>query len=212
MSGFIPYIKGPYEFSNMYTQHEFKLKKEEIMKKNKILIGIDLQEDFFTGSLRNQFAINLIPNIVAKIKEYKVKKDSIIFTQDTHNADYLKTQEGKNLPVRHCINGTPGHNLISQIRAEVNVSDEWAFKKTTFGSLELAKHLALINEVTPIDEIELIGVVSSICVVTNALIIKTFLPEIKITVDARCCAGLSEEDHKAAMLVMKMCQVNVINI
>lgn len=181
------------------------------MKKNKILIGIDLQEDFFTGSLRNQFAIDIIPNIIEKIKEAKENKQSIMFTLDTHDADYLKTQEGKNLPVRHCINGTSGHQIISQIRKSASLCEDWAFEKPTFGSLKLCEALLEMESITPIDEIELIGVVSSICVVTNALLIKTFLSEVKITVDARCCAGLSEEDHKAAMLVMKMCQVNIIN-
>jgi nicotinamidase-related amidase len=181
------------------------------MKKNKILICIDLQEDFFTGSLKNQMAIDIIPNIIDKIKDAKDNKQSIMFTLDTHSENYLKTQEGKNLPISHCIEGTPGHQIISQIRKSVSLSEDWSFEKNTFGSLDLANYLTGINTITPIDEIELIGVVSSICVVSNALLIKAHMPEVKITVDASCCAGLSEEDQKAAMIVMKMCQINIIN-
>ena len=169
----------------------------------KLLVVVDMQNDFITGALGSQQAQAILANVKAKIEHYKQKGDPILFTRDTHCEDYLTTQEGKFLPVPHCIKGTEGHFITDGLFTD---GDE-VFDKPTFGSLELATLVAKGNY----DEIELCGLCTDICVVSNALILKAQLPETAITVDARCCAGVTDESHKAALLTMKMCQVNVIN-
>lgn len=169
----------------------------------KLLIVIDMQNDFITGTLGSPQAERILPNVKAKVEEYKRNGDKIVFTRDTHHDDYLKTQEGKYLPIKHCIDGTGGHRIAN----ELNTCGCDVFDKPTFGSLELAKRVAAGG----FDEIELCGLCTDICVVSNALILKAQLPETRIAVDADCCAGVTEESHKAALLTMKMCQVDVIN-
>lgn len=169
----------------------------------KLLIVVDMQNDFITGSLGTPQAQKILPNVKAKIANYKEKGDNVLFTRDTHGANYLETQEGKYLPVAHCIEGTAGHLIADGL----DTSGSEMFDKPTFGSLELAKLAARGNY----DEVELCGLCTDICVVSNALILKAQLPETTVTVDAQCCAGVSEASHKAALLTMKMCQVNVIN-
>lgn len=171
----------------------------------KILIVVDMQNDFITGTLGSPQAQGIVLNVKKKIELYKENGDQIIFTRDTHYDDYLTTQEGQYLPVLHCIAGTKGHEI------EVGLHTEGCeiFDKTSFGSLILAKKLSKTKE--EYEEIELCGLCSDICVVSNALILKAQFPEVKVTVDADCCAGVTEESHKAALLTMKMCQVNVIN-
>jgi len=171
----------------------------------KLLIVVDMQNDFITGSLGSSQAEMIMPNVKAKIETYKQNKDEIIFTRDTHYDNYLKTQEGKYLPVIHCVCGTEGHNISS----DLNTDDSEVFDKNSFGSLELARQIAENDKAY--DEIELCGLCTDICVVSNAIILKAQFPETKITVDAMCCAGVTEETHKAALLTMKMCQINVIN-
>ena len=168
----------------------------------KLLVVVDMQNDFITGTLGSPQALAILPNVKAKIHMYKQKGDSIIFTRDTHHDDYLTTQEGKLLPVVHCIEGTEGHSIAG----ELDAAGCDLFDKPTFGSLELAKRAAEGGY----DEIELCGLCTDICVVSNAIIIKAQLPETKVTVDKKCCAGVTEESHGAALLTMKMCQVNVI--
>jgi nicotinamidase-related amidase len=174
----------------------------------KALIVVDIQSDFVTGSLGTEQAQAIIPNVKAKIKDSLQRGDKIIFTRDTHGANYLETQEGRNLPVEHCITGTDGWEIYGGL--DDNCSGCRYIDKPSFGWSDWGTALQeVINE---IDEIELCGLCTDICVVSNALIIKAFYPEIKITVDADCCAGISEESHKAALLTMKMCQVNVLNM
>jgi len=168
----------------------------------KLLIVIDMQNDFITGSLGSPGAESILPNVEAKIKEYRQNGDKVIFTRDTHDDNYLNTQEGKYLPVVHCVAGTEGHRIASGLDTTgCDVLD-----KPAFGSIGLAE-LAVKEEAC---EIELCGLCTDICVVSNALIIKARLPETKITVDAACCAGATAEGHRAALLTMKMCQVNII--
>ena len=169
----------------------------------RLLIVVDMQNDFVTGSLGSPLAQQIVPPVKAKIEEYKKSGDKIVFTRDTHSADYLTTQEGKYLPVTHCVEGTDGHLIIG----ELDVSGCDVFDKPTFGSLELAE---LVGE-GDYGEVEICGLCTDICVVSNALILKAQLPETKITVDAACCAGVTEESHLAALLTMKMCQVDIIN-
>jgi len=168
----------------------------------KLLLVIDMQNDFITGALGSPQAQAIVPAVKAKIAEYKKNNYAIIFTRDTHGTDYMETQEGKFLPVPHCIEGTGGH----LIAAELDSDGCEVFDKRSFGSLELAELTASGNY----DEIELCGLCTDICVVSNALILKARLPEVKISVDAACCAGVSEESHNAALITMKMCQVGCV--
>jgi len=167
----------------------------------KMLIVIDMQNDFITGALGSPQAQAIMPNVMSKIQHYRQNGDSIVFTRDTHYDNYLATQEGKYLPVVHCIEGTQGHLIADRL----DINDCEVFDKPTFGSLQLAEAVAKGDY----DEVELCGLCTDICVVSNALILKAQLPETKITVDARCCAGVTDESHKAALLTMKMCHVNV---
>ena len=168
----------------------------------KLLIVVDMQNDFITGALGSPQAQAILPNVIAKIEHYKQNGGKVIFTRDTHYDNYLSTQEGKYLPVAHCIKGTQGHMIADKL----DTTGCELLDKPTFGSLELAKRAAEGDY----DEIELCGLCTDICVVSNAIILKAQLPETKITVDPLCCAGVTEESHNAALLTMKMCQVNII--
>ena len=171
----------------------------------KLLIVVDMQNDFITGTLGSAQAQAIVPAVKAKIGACKKSGGKVLFTRDTHYDDYLNTQEGANLPVKHCIIGTHGHAITNEIECGgCEILD-----KKSFGSIELAEKVAAFAP--SFGEIELCGLCSDICVVSNALILKARLPETKITVDAKACAGVSEESHKAALLTMKMCQVNIVN-
>lgn len=173
------------------------------MGNKKVLLVIDMQNDFIDGTLRNEEAMKIIENVNKKITKYRENGDTIIFTRDTHDTNYLNTNEGKNLPVLHCIKGTEGW----QISSKVNVGEhDKIIDKPTFGSLELAEYIATIEP----EKIELIGVCTDICVISNAMILKAKLPEIEISVDATCCAGVTPQSHKNALEAMKMCHINVI--
>ena len=165
------------------------------------LIVIDMQNDFVTGNLKNPAAEAIIPNIKKKIAEYERKGDEIIFTRDTHQADYLNSPEGKSLPIPHCIHGTWGWLVVD----ELNNPGYYHINKPTFGY----KHWDFEFDSDDIN-IELVGTCTDICVISNALILKAEFPKANITVDASCCAGLTPEKHQAALEVMKSCQINVI--
>lgn len=171
------------------------------------LIVIDMQNDFIDGALGTKEAQAIVPNVKKKIEEYKARGDEIIFTRDTHFENYLKTNEGKHLPVEHCIENTHGWNVAE----ELDVAECEHINKTSFGHpfWDIIKD----NESVVarfFDEIEIVGLCTDICVVSNALILKAMYPEIDITVDASCCAGVTPESHQAALTTMKMCQINVI--
>ena len=175
----------------------------------KILIVVDMQNDFLEGSLRNEEGIKIIPKVVEKIKQYKNNNDLVIATRDTHDISYLQTEEGKNLPVIHCVKKTPGWEINSEVKDVLTSS--LVFDKPTFGSLELALWLKSNYEnIQEQLEIELVGVCTDICVVSNAILIKAYLPEAQIICNASCCAGVSVESHNAALLTMKSCQIKVI--
>ena len=165
----------------------------------KTLIVIDMQNDFIDGALGTKEAQAIVPNVKKKIEEYKARGDEIIFTRDTHFSNYLETNEGKHLPVEHCIEGTHGW----QIRDELFTEPMPIVDKPTFGNLHWKSFFDF-------KEVELVGLCTDICVVSNALILKAMYPEIDITVDASCCAGVTPESHQAALTTMKMCQINVI--
>ena len=167
----------------------------------KLLIVIDMQNDFITGALGSSQAQAIVPFVKEKLEEYK--DAGVLFTKDTHFENYLETQEGKNLPVPHCIKGTGGWEIIPEISQYAND----IYEKKSFGDTDFPAYIAKYEP----DEIELCGVCTDICVVSNALILKAYFPEMKISVDAKCCAGVSEESHKAALLTMKMCQIGVKN-
>ena len=175
----------------------------------KILVVIDMQNDFLEGTLRNEEGIKIIPNVINKINEYKKNNDLVVATRDTHDISYLQTEEGRNLPIIHCVKKSEGWNINQDV--EKALGKVLVFDKPTFGSLELAQWLKNNYENVQADlEIELIGVCTDICVVSNAILIKANLPEVKLICDASCCAGVTIESHNAALLTMKSCQINVI--
>ena len=177
-----------------------KMEKE----KKKVLIVIDVQNDFVTGSLGTPEAQKVVPNIINKVNEYNERDDAIIFTADTHRDDYLNTQEGKKLPISHCIVGTNGWNFVPELGIYEPSPMEKIYIKEQFGYNW--NKCPWLNAY----DIEVIGLVTDICVVSNALILKAAFPENKITVDASCCAGSTPEKHKAALEVRKSGQINVI--
>ena len=171
----------------------------------KYLIVIDRQKDFVDGALGTKEAVAIVPNVVEKIKAFDGK---ILFTRDTHLENYMNTQEGQNLPVPHCIKGTEGFELVPEVKA---LCKDTPIDKPGFGSTELGMLLQKADVEETIESIELIGICTDICVISNAFIIKAFLPEVPITVDASCCAGVSPESHLRALESMKTCQIKVIN-
>ena len=162
------------------------------------LIVIDMQKDFIDGALGTPEAQAIVPAVREKINAYRKRGDEIIFTRDTHGPDYLSTPEGKKLPVEHCLKGTPGWELAPGLwEPGEKVIDKPTFGYTGWGSMEF-------------DEIELVGLCTDICVVSNGLILKAMFPQSEITVDPACCAGVTPESHQAALLTMKMCQIRVL--
>lgn len=170
----------------------------------KTLIVVDMQNDFIDGALGTKEAQKIIGNVRHKIMEYVHSGDRIVFTRDSHFEDYLNTNEGKHLPVKHCIMGTDGWNIPYGI----DIESYPHINKLTFGYTHWNEEDCLKD----CDEIELVGLCTDICVVSNALILKAMFPEINVSVDASCCAGVTPESHKAALLTMKMCQIEVTNM
>ncbi len=170
----------------------------------KILLVIDMQNDFINGALGTPEAEAIVERVVEEIKKYPAK--NVIATRDTHAGNYLETQEGRNLPVVHCVKGTPGWELHPHIAAALSRST--VIDKPTFGSKELAEKLALLAKTDDLD-ITLVGLCTDICVVSNALLIKAFLPETPVRVIADCCAGVTPESHQAALDTMRMCQIEI---
>ena len=176
------------------------------MIKNKLLIVVDMQNDFCFGALANPMAVSVIPQIVDEIKAYKSEGNKVVFTRDTHAENYMETEEGKNLPVPHCIKGTKGWELVDYIKELVTDEDE-VFDKVTFGSDGLYNYLD--NYGSSFDEIELVGVCTDICVISNAVLAKTACPNAHIVIDAGCCAGVTVESHETALNAMKALQMEV---
>lgn len=174
---------------------------------NDYLIIVDMQNDFIDGSLGTKEAQAIVPAVVNKIQNHK---GPIIFTYDTHESNYLETQEGKNLPLEHCILGTNGWALPEELEKLRLDRETLSFSKPTFGSKELANHLYIENKKEKIDSIEIVGLCTDICVISNALLIKAYLPETKIVVDSSCCAGVSPESHNNAINAMKICQIQIV--
>ena len=170
----------------------------------KILVVIDMQNDFIDAALGTKEAAAIVDAVKEKIRSYA--PGDIIATMDTHGEDYLRTQEGENLPVVHCVRGTPGWQLREDIAALLEGAR--IYEKPTFGSVEMAEDLKRTADAEEI-ELELVGLCTDICVVSNALLLKAFMPEVKITVDAACCAGVTPGKHLAALETMRSCQIHV---
>ena len=163
----------------------------------KTLIVVDMQKDFVDGSLGTKEAVGILENVKKKIEEYKNNGDEIIYTRDTHQENYMSTNEGKHLPVIHCIEGTPGWEIYDGLYVEGSeIVDKPSFGYTGWNKYSF-------------EQVELIGLCTDICVISNALIIKAFFPEISVSVDAGCCAGVTPEKHEAALETMRSCQVEV---
>lgn len=171
----------------------------------KVLIVVDMQNDFVDGALGTKEAQAIVPNVVEKIKNWK---GDIIITQDTHKENYFETREGKHLPVKHCIRGTEGWKLNAEVEAALDAKDVYKsyVEKNSFGELIVAEKCSMQNY----DYIEFVGLCTDICIVSNALITKNYVPEVDIAVDSKCCAGVTPESHEAALLTMKMCQVDIL--
>lgn len=168
---------------------------------SKLLVVVDMQKDFIDGSLGTAEAVKIVPEVIREIDNFD---GDIVFTLDTHSSIYLETQEGKNLPVPHCIKGTDGWMLDKSI-APLALGRR-IFEKPTFGSVELAEFI--VN--SDYTDVTLIGLCTDICVLSNAMLIKAFLPEVKVSVKANACAGVTPESHNNALSAMKMCQINII--
>lgn len=170
----------------------------------KLLVVVDMQNDFIDGSLGTKEAVAIVPRVVEKMKNF----DGVILaTRDTHPHNYLATREGRNLPVEHCIEGTKGWELRPEIE---EVLKEQPVNKPTFGSLELGKRVCELNAQDPIESITLVGLCTDICVISNAMVLQAYLPEVPIAVDAACCAGVTPESHERALEAMKVCQIQII--
>ena len=177
---------------------------KQVMKN--ILIVVDVQKDFVDGALGTIEAQRILPALLEKVREFT---GTVILTRDTHTAEYLNTQEGKQLPVPHCIKGTPGWSFPAELEALRSKNGYAVYEKPTFGSVRLAKTLGELYAQGILASVELVGLCTDICVVSNALLIKANMPELPIYVDAACCAGVTPEKHRAALEVMKSCQIMV---
>ena len=172
----------------------------------RFLVVVDMQKDFVDGALGSGDAVAIVPSVVEKIKSFD---GEIFVTLDTHFDNYPETAEGKKLPVPHCIKGTDGWQLDKNVASALADREYTAVEKPTFGSLELPR---LIEAASDGDDfsIEIIGLCSDICVVSNALVLKANFPEIPISVDSACCAGVTPQAHEAALATMRSCQIDVI--
>ena len=172
----------------------------------KLLIVVDMQKDFVDGALGTREAVEIVDKVVSKIEDFD---GDIVVTSDTHGKDYMQTREGQNLPVPHCIKGTAGWELDGKVQSALGNRGYTVIEKPTFGSVALPEYIKTVYGPGQL-EIELVGLCTDICVVSNALLLKAAFPETKLSVDAACCAGVTVQSHEAALLTMKMCQVNVV--
>ena len=187
---------------------------------SRVLVVVDAQRDFITGSLENEMADKTVKNIIEKIKEYVENNDKVIFTFDTHHENYLDTLEGKNLPIKHCIADTDGWKLDKRIGDYMIIKDEGGYKnystviKETFGSMRVIDAIVEDSkepDYSDISCVEFVGFCTGICVISNAILAKARLTETDVYVDAACCACVTAESHDAALKVMEACQIGVTN-
>ena len=192
----------------------------------KVLVVVDMQKDFVDGSLGTKEAQNIVPLVAETIEQFADSNTVVIFTKDTHHPNYMETLEGKNLPVRHCIEGTEGYKFMPEVfDAYAHNISKFAdayeaypltelnpiiVKKPTFGSIDLQNILCTIDDLHGVEEITLMGLCTGICVMSNAILAKATLPEVPVNVVADCCACVTPESHKTALEAMKLCQINII--
>lgn len=173
-----------------------------------LLIVIDMQNDFIDGSLGTPEAVAIVPSVVEKISRFEGK---VIATRDTHGKNYLQTEEGKQLPVVHCVKDTQGWLLNRHVEDAIqDRPDSVIIDKPTFGSVELGEYVRRLHRDVHIHRIVLVGLCTDICVISNALLLKAYLPEVPIEVDLSCCAGVTPASHKQAAEAMKMCQIGIV--
>lgn len=177
----------------------------ELPEETDVLIVVDMQNDFIDGTLGTKEAQAIVPKVVKKIEEFE---GLLLFTKDTHEENYLETQEGRNLPVKHCIRGTEGWELHPDIAKWVE-REELVTEKAGFGSTELSAMLGMFSMDVKVNSITLVGLCTDICVISNAIMLKSFVREVPIIVDASCCAGVTPESHENALRAMEMCQITV---
>lgn len=169
----------------------------------KLLVIVDMQKDFVDGALGTTEAAAIVPKVQEKLAHCLAEGWTVVFTRDTHTPDYLTTQEGRNLPVPHCIQGTPGWEIIPELTTDgCRILD-----KPTFGSEALARYVAGLQD---LEEVQLVGLCTDICVISNALLIKAAAPEVPVSVDAACCAGVTPASHENALAAMQMCQIRIL--
>lgn len=176
----------------------------------KVLVVVDMQNDFVTGALGTKEAEAIVPYVVGRVVEAKSRRERLFFTRDTHEADYLQTQEGRKLPVEHCIRGSAGWQIVAPLTEYTLDETAIVLDKPTFGSTELGDRLWRLNEQEPIEAVTLIGLCTDICVISNALLVKACLPEVPVRVEAACCAGVTPESHRRALGAMSSCQVEIV--
>lgn len=179
----------------------------------KILVVVDMQNDFIDGSLGTAEAQAIVPKVVEKIKNFD---GAFAVTYDTHCGNYVYTQEGRRLPVAHCMQLTDGWELNADVFDALFDKEEQgnlatSFVKTTFGSTDLGEWISKMDEEYGVEEVTLIGLCTDICVISNAMLIKAFCPEIEIKIDASCCAGVTPESHANALRAMQVCQMDIEN-
>lgn len=172
----------------------------------KVLVVVDMQKDFVDGALGTKEAVAIVDAVVEKVKTFD---GEVIFTRDTHFDNYMETQEGANLPVPHCVKDTEGWDLIPELKAFCEEKKCKVYDKPTFGSTALASDLKVLYDAGELESVELIGICTDICVVSNALLIKAFMTELPVSLDSSCCAGVTPEKHEAALETMRSCQVLV---
>lgn len=170
----------------------------------KVLVVVDMQNDFIDGALGSSEAASIVPAVAERVANFS---GDVIFTRDTHYEDYLSTAEGRKLPVKHCIKDTDGWQITSAIEIPERAR---IFDKETFGSVGLGEALLKENEKSEISEIELVGLCTDICVISNAFLLKAYLPECEISVNSALCRGVTDESHKKALSAMAACQIKII--
>lgn len=165
-----------------------------------LLVVVDMQKDFIDGALGTEEAQAIVPYVAEKIRSYEARGAEVVFTLDTHGEDYMDTMEGRKLPVKHCIRGTEGWRLCRELE---NCPGK-RFEKNTFGSRELADYVAAGQY----DSVELVGLCTDICVISNAMLIKAAVPDTPVKVDPACCAGVTPESHENALGAMAVCHID----
>lgn len=169
-----------------------------------VLVVVDMQRDFIDGALGTPEAVAIVPRVAEKIRGFD---GLVLATRDTHTKDYLSTLEGRNLPVTHCVLGTPGWEIHPEIAA---LLEETPIDKPTFGSVELGESLRSLGKESGVESVTLVGLCTDICVISNALLVKAYLPQVPVLVDASCCAGVTPESHSNALDAMRMCQIQIL--